>query len=220
MDEQQFKHGLAYAHMLSNFHDRAFCGNKEVLRESTEWPSTESIAAGERLGVRTVKIGNDEWLFSSGAKWMEAICGNSLTEDPDKVAGRFFRRNYQFTLFIGDQYGALLKEGNSTMTHGDIIRSLIACGSIEKRAVGGVSSYVIIKDTGYELVGNPTQLSANYSGIILPKQGDVDATYVSYWTNVSIPSLNHYVKSRYDGPFKQENSVGEFVIPFVVKDLD
>lgn len=57
-------------------------------------------------------------------------------------------------------------------------------------------------------MGNPKIIDFNYSGIILPKQEDIDSTYISYWTKESFLKLNDiilpYVKKNMPRPYAME----------------
>ena len=133
-----------------------------------------------------------------------------LIESPEIIDNKYDRRDYEFEFFLGDENGTLIKEYIPTIeSHAHILRKLKQEDVIDKE-------YNLILDHVLKAVdkvlGSPSKIDFNYSGIILPKQRDVDATYISFWTEKAYKSNNGmlsnllltYTKKRFRGPFKFE----------------
>ncbi len=133
-----------------------------------------------------------------------------LFESPEIIDNKYDRRNYNFEFFLGDENGTLIKQYIPTIeSHAHVLRKLKQKGVIDKE-------YNLILDHVLQAVdkvlGSPTKIDFNFSGIILPKQRDVDATYISFWTehayegnNGLLPKLLlAYTKKKFKGPFKFE----------------
>lgn len=132
-----------------------------------------------------------------------------LLETPDKVAGKWEREDYNFELFIGDENGVFLTIHEPHMTsHADFLRALRDFEVIDPKTYKVLDTSAWIHDFGGEILGNPQKVNTFFSGIILPKQKDVDGTYVAIWSeNVWKSSpiyrklLIEYVLESYLGPY-------------------
>lgn len=132
-----------------------------------------------------------------------------LRENPEFVADHYPRDNYGFQFFLGDENGALItkitfNEPRLFTSHSDILRYLKEKEYLDKKTY----ELFEVKDSKFETVGNPATIDMNYSGIILPKQKDVDGTYISFWTERSFKRMKifllDYAEQHYDGPFYYE----------------
>ena len=129
-----------------------------------------------------------------------------LLENPEFVADTYLRDKYDYELFMGDEHGAVLafNQPGTLQSHSDLLHYLAKKNFLDKK------TYELseIKDPNFEIVGNPIKLDMNYSGAILPKQKDVDGTYISFWTERSYQRMKlflmDYVEKHYDGPFYYE----------------
>jgi hypothetical protein len=133
-----------------------------------------------------------------------------LFESPEVVGDIYDRTKYDFEFFLGDAHGTLIKEYIPTIeTHAHFLRKLKQVDAIDE-------DYNIVHKNVLEaadnILGKPICVDFNYSGIILPKQQDVDATYISFWTEEAYNSndgklaqmLLSYAKKNFKGPFKFE----------------
>ena len=129
-----------------------------------------------------------------------------LRENPEFVADQYARDNYNFEFFLGDENGALItfNEPGLFASHSDVLRYLITNEYLDKKTY----ELFEVKDSKFNIVGNPATIDMNYSGIILPKQKDVDGTYISFWTERSFNRMKlfllDYAEQHYDGPFYYE----------------
>lgn len=146
--------------------------------------------------------GKDQLLLEEAYK---LVC---LTESPDIVIGKYDRTNYSFDFFIGDENGTLIK-GNTP----EIKSHAIVLGFLKKHKALDIQTYEIVPENimkvADEVLGPLKKVNTFYSGIILPKQDDVDATYISFWTRQGYESpvkdlLLKYAKSKYKGPYSIE----------------
>lgn len=133
-----------------------------------------------------------------------------LFESPEVVGDLYDRTKYDFEFFIGDAHGTLIKEYVPTMeSHAHVLRKLKQVKAIDKDYKIDFENVLKAVDS---VLGEPVELDFNYSGIILPKQRDVDATYISFWTEKAYQSnegklakmLLDYAKKNFKGPFKFE----------------
>jgi hypothetical protein len=129
-----------------------------------------------------------------------------LSENPEFIADTYLRDKYDYELFIGDAHGAVLvfNKPGVIQSHIDVLRQLVKKNSLDKKTY----ELLEINDPNFEIVGSPIALDTNYSGVILPKQKDVDGTYVSFWTERSYNRMKlflaDYVLKHYDGPHYYE----------------
>jgi hypothetical protein len=146
--------------------------------------------------------GKDQLLLEEAYR---LIC---LIESPDIVIGKYDRSNYSFDFFIGDENGTLIKKNTPEIkSHANIL------GSMKTNKALDIKTYEIVPDNimkvADEVLGPLKKVNTLYSGIILPKQDDVDATYISFWTRQGYESpvkdlLLKYAKSKYEGPYSIE----------------
>lgn len=131
-----------------------------------------------------------------------------LLESPDIVIGKYDRTNYYFDFFIGDENGTIIKRNTP-----EIKSHAIVLGFLKKNKALDIQTYEIVPENvmkvADEILGEPKKVNTHYSGIILPKQKDVDATYISYWTKQCYESgvadlLLKYAKGKYEGPYNIE----------------
>lgn len=197
-------------------------------RTSCPQPNVIDLIMGEQEGGRTVQCGDVWYQFEPGAKSMGAIFDGVITEDPDKVAGRFRRWDHSFFLFIGDQTGTFVTKGTrygDGATHGHLLRLLRASGKVVRPDPATGESYRVVDDAplpdGVTMVGSPSCVSPAFSGVIMPKQDGVDGSYVSYWTKqAELRVLNQYVIDNFPGPhFVERSASNSMGGPFTVAEL-
>jgi len=129
-----------------------------------------------------------------------------LLENPEFVANTYLRDKYDYELFIGDANGAVLvfNKPGVIQSHSDLLHQLVKKNSLDKKTY----KLLEINDPNFEVAGSPIALDTNYSGVILPKQKDVDGTYVSFWTERSYNRMKlflaDYVLEHYEGPYYYE----------------
>ena len=133
-----------------------------------------------------------------------------LIETPEIVNNKYNRNNYHFEYFMGDKNGVLIHEFIPTIeSHAFFLRKL------KTRKVIDDDYHIIYPSIKKEvdcILGKPIVVDFNFSGIILPKQNDVDATYISFWTKACFESNNRmiskllldYAKRKFNGPFAYE----------------
>lgn len=132
-----------------------------------------------------------------------------LLETPDKVAGKWEREDYHFEFFIGDENGVFLTIHEPHMTsHADFIRALRNFHVIDPKTYKVVDASAWIHEGDGEILGNPQRINTDFSGVILPKQKDVDGTYVAVWSEKVWKSspiykklLIEYVLETYPSPY-------------------
>jgi hypothetical protein len=129
-----------------------------------------------------------------------------LLESPEYIDGVYDRTMYDFIYFIGDSEGVFLAPYNTGReSHSYVFRELRQRGIINKNYN---VVYPIENNDDIEVLGNPQKIDFNYSGVILPKQEDIDSTYISYWTKESFLKLNDiilpYVKKNMPSPYAME----------------
>lgn len=133
-----------------------------------------------------------------------------LFESPEIVGDLYDRTKYDFEFFLGDAHGTLIKEYVPTIeSHAHVLRKLKQAKAIDKDYKLNFENVLKAVDS---VLGEPIEVDFNYSGIILPKQRDVDATYISFWTEKAYESeggklaqmLLSYAKKNFEGPFKFE----------------
>jgi hypothetical protein len=132
-----------------------------------------------------------------------------LKEDPDRVAKKWNREDYDYEIFIGDEKGVFLSLADETLSgHVDLIRSLKDTGTINPKNYEVLDAEAWIDKGQGEILGNPQSINSNFSGIILPKQKDIDGTYIAVWSEKywkSSPNyqkiLLDYTKETYPGPY-------------------
>ena len=129
-----------------------------------------------------------------------------LLENPEFVADTYLRDKYDYELFMGDEHGAVLtfNQPGVIQSHSDMLHHLAKKNFLDKKTY----ELLEINDPNFEVVGNPIALDSNYSGVILPKQKDVDGTYISFWTERSFNRMKlflaDYAQEHYDGPYYYE----------------
>jgi hypothetical protein len=129
-----------------------------------------------------------------------------LLESPEYVNSVYDRTMYDFVYFIGDSDGVFLAPYNTEReSHSYVFKELRKRGIIDNTYS---VVYPIENNSDIVVLGNPKIIDFNYSGIILPKQEDVDSTYISYWTKESFLKLNDiilpYVKKHMSAPYAME----------------
>ena len=129
-----------------------------------------------------------------------------LAESPDVVADVYDRRQYDFYLFLGDENGCLIKHANKQINSHPLLLKMLK----QNEAIDDNYNIVFAKakEQTDSIVGSPIKVNFNYSGIILPKQNDVDSTYISFWTEQSykdnLKDLLPYCKDNFQPPFAFE----------------
>jgi hypothetical protein len=133
-----------------------------------------------------------------------------LTETPEIINNKYDRNNYYFEYFMGDKNGVLIHEFIPTIeSHAFFLKKL------KTRKVIDDNYNIIYPDIKKEvdsILGKPASVDFNFSGVILPKQKDVDSTYISFWTKACFESNNrlvsklllNYAKRKFNGPFVYE----------------
>jgi hypothetical protein len=127
-------------------------------------------------------------------------------ESPEYINSVYDRTMYDFIYFIGDSEGVFLAPYNTGReSHSYVFKELRNRGIIDKNYN---VVYPIENNEDIVVLGNPKIIDFNYSGVILPKQEDVDSTYISYWTKESFLKLNDiillYVKKTMPSPYVAE----------------
>jgi hypothetical protein len=133
-----------------------------------------------------------------------------LFESPEIVGDLYDRTKYDFEFFLGDQNGTLIKEYVPVIeSHAHFLHKLKQEKAIDKDYNIVFKNVLKVADN---VLGEPIKVDFNYSGIILPKQKDVDATYISFWKEKAYEGhegklakiLLDYCKKNFKGPFKVE----------------
>ena len=131
-----------------------------------------------------------------------------LLETPEFVADKYVRDEYNFLFFLGDENGAILtfNEPGVFASHSHVLRYLVKNEHLDKKTYELADS--VTEDPNLEMVGHPIAIDMNYSGIILPRQRNVDGTYISFWTERSFNRMKlfllKYAEQHCDGPFYYE----------------
>lgn len=129
-----------------------------------------------------------------------------LLESPEYINSVYDRTMYDFIYFIGDSDGVFLAPYNTGReSHSYVLKELRNRGIIDKTYS---VVYPIENNSDIVVLGNPKIIDFNYSGVILPKQEDVDYTYISHWTKESFLKTNDiilsYVKKHMPSPYAAE----------------
>ncbi len=129
-----------------------------------------------------------------------------LLESTEYINGIYDRTMYDFIYFLGDSQGVFLAPYNTGReSHSYFFKELRQRGIIDKSYS---VVYPIENNDDIEVLGNPKIIDFNYSGVILPKQEDVDSTYISHWTKESYLKINDiiltYVKKNMPPPYDIE----------------
>lgn len=129
-----------------------------------------------------------------------------LLESPEYIAGVYDRTMYDFIYFLGDSEGVFLAPYNTGReSHSYLFKELRNRGIIDKEYK---VVYPIENNSDIVVLGNPKIIDFTYSGVILPRQEDVDSTYISHWTKESYLKLNKitlpYVKQHMQSPYAIE----------------
>ena len=165
----------------------------------TSMPTAEDLLLLEMCGGRTVPRGDGTaWQFSMDMM-MDAVLDGVLSEDPDVVASKYRRADYEFFAFGGDANGGAIAPN---VPHSTLFRGLINDGAV----VRGMGFSRFAKYSASEptvVVGKPMQYLNSHAGVILPKQGGVDGTYISFWQSRDDWPVA-WAKQHFDGPFFAE----------------
>ena len=152
----------------------------------------------------------------------DSLVSSILKENPDMVANVYDRldsRYMNFIFFIGDENGSFLKKRDKNEreeTHSFVLKSLKDLGIIlPKERPSDV--YKLSEDPEVlglwngkerEILGNPQTISTKHSGIIMPKQSNMDGTYISFWhyndypeDSTALKQLFSYTKKNFPGPY-------------------
>lgn len=129
-----------------------------------------------------------------------------ILESPEFINSVYDRTMYDFIYFIGDSDGVFLAPYNTGReSHSYVFKELRNRGIIDKTYS---VVYPIENNSDIVVLGNPKIIDFNYSGVILPKQEDVDYTYISHWTKESFLKTNDiilpYVKKHMPPPYAAE----------------
>jgi hypothetical protein len=129
-----------------------------------------------------------------------------LLESPEYIAGVYDRRDYNFIYFLGDSEGTFLAPYNSSReSHSFLFKELKSRGIIDKNYS---VVYPLENNSDIVVLGTPKIIDFTYSGVILPKQDNIDSTYISHWTKESYLKINDiilaYVKKNMPAPYAIE----------------
>lgn len=152
----------------------------------------------------------------------DSLVSSILKENPDMVANVYDRldsRYMNFIFFIGDENGSFLKKRDKNEreeTHSFVLKALKDLGIILPRERPG-EAYKLSEDAevlglwsgeGRKILGNPQTISTKHSGIIMPKQSNMDGTYISFWhyddypeDSLALKQLFSYTKKNFSGPY-------------------
>jgi len=145
----------------------------------------------------------------------DSLVSSILKENPDVVADVYNRNHPDYTdfvFFIGDENGSFLKKHDTSLnydeTHSFIVSSLRTLKVIEPKDPYRVLDASLWTGGTKEVLGNPQRISTKYSGIIMPKQSDMNGTYISFWYYNEYPKncpalkqLFSYTKKNFRGPY-------------------
>ena len=145
-----------------------------------------------------------------------------LTENPDIVGDRYDRNDKKynsFWFFIGDENGYFLRKNvrGTKDSHGNALKDLVLDKVISRKPPYGV----IDKESkvtqmrwikkGFEqnrkIIGEPKSVNYKYAGIIMPKQSDMEGTYISLWEEAPLQTkafrdLVDFCRKSFEGPLK------------------
>jgi hypothetical protein len=202
---------IAQAHYLVNSSNAAFVGGKRV-----PLPTIMDILPMRIEGESAIMADGESIVFSMDRQdAMDECLASHLFKNPEKVAGKYPRYEYNFALFIGDADGAFVAESHDDMqSHGDLVSWLMdhRCIDREYKVIGA--------EAGITKVGNPRTIHYLYSGIILPRQDAPrrpaekkkslwqrpGGTYMSFWSVLAFcmplkEVIVDFACERYEGPF-------------------
>jgi uncharacterized protein Usg len=132
------------------------------------------------------------------------------------VYDRLDSRYMNFIFFIGDENGSFLKKRDKNEreeTHSFVIKDLKDLGIIlpEKHYKVSEDPKVLQlwkEQKSCDILGNPQYISTEHSGIIMPKQSDMDGTYISFWhyedyssDSPALKQLFNYTQKNFSGPY-------------------
>jgi hypothetical protein len=167
------------------------------IHQERSIPLVEELLCGEWLGTHTAMLDRQELRFDA-RKLME----HCALENPEYIARKYRRHSFVVDIFLGDAYGYAILLGGSD--HAALMRAAITCRYTDRKGD-------VIDDAGQYLpadiviIGKPKRLSVQYSGVILGKQDNVDATYISCWEpNDNLAPVIQFARLKYDGPYKLE----------------
>jgi hypothetical protein len=149
----------------------------------------------------------------------DSLVSSLLKENPDTVANVYNRNEPEynnFIFFIGDENGSFLKKRDKNKreeTHSFVIKDLKDLGIIlpEKHYKVSEDPKVLQlwkEQEGCDILGSPQYISTEHSGIIMPKQSDMDGTYISFWhfedyspDSSALKQLFDYTKKNFPRPY-------------------
>jgi hypothetical protein len=182
---------ISEAHYLLDSSTSATLVSPDGEGKPTQLPDVMSILA-LKCGGRSAHLPDQSYiLFSMDRPKALIKCVTShLYECPEKIANKFRRYDYKFDLFIGDSEGVLVTDfpweiKGSMESHGDLLSFLASHGVVDRdhRITGKECEHVTI-------LGKPKMVHYLYSGVVLPKQEDVDGTYLCFWTSNAFDYLH------------------------------
>jgi hypothetical protein len=153
----------------------------------------------------------------------DSLVSSILKENPDVVANVYDRldsRYMNFIFFIGDEKGSFLKKRDKNKreeTHSFVLKDLKNLGILLPKE-RTEEHYKVSEDPkilqlwkkleGCEILGKPQIISTKHSGIIMPKQSDMDGTYISFWhyedyssDSLALKQLFDYTKKNFPSPY-------------------
>ena len=190
------------ASFLIRASSRCILTSDTARSSSCPMPLAEDLLPLELCGGRTVPRGDGtSWKFSFD-KMDEAILDGVLFEDPDTVAGKYVRGDYEFLVFGGDKSGGVVSRSTS---HAVLYKNLVTDGVVVRGMGFSRFANYSVADP-HVMVGRPAQYLNSFAGVILPKQNGVDGTYISFWQSRSKWPIA-WAKKHFDGPFFTETEL-------------